>query len=173
MDVETLKRLRAGDKDAQRELSRWLDGLSEGDEQRLAESLAEIGGEGEREEEDTPARFWSDLAALKTAVDATPGAIGGDLAEIADRAAKLGSCENVQVLGLRSYQRRLLGHLDRAEQLLLEAFTVGAECPMRAPHDPEITACGLELDRRLAILEAALGPSGGRPSPCATSPRRV
>jgi hypothetical protein len=157
MDIETLKRSRAGDKDAQRELSRWLDGLSERDEARLDESLAEIGGEDEHEEEDTPARFWGDLAALKTAVNSTPGAVDGDLAEMADRAVRLGPCETVQVLGLRSYQRRLLSHLDDAEQLLREAFTVGAGCPMRAPHDPETTACGLDLDRRLAILEAALG----------------
>lgn len=159
MDLKTLKRLADGDEKARQQLKKWLEGLSE--EEETAETAAggdAAGGDAGAGDDEAGAapRFWSDLAALKTAVDSAPGATAAAIEQMAERADRLGSCERVQVLNLRSYRLRVLGDLDSAEQLLLRALAVGGNCPMRAARD-EFSACHLEVEWRLGVFEAAIG----------------
>jgi len=71
------------------------------------------------------------------------------------RARRLGSCETAQVIALRGYRRRLLGSLDAAEELLKQALDLAPRCRFAADSVPN--PCELDLNRRLAILEAAQG----------------
>jgi len=130
----------------------------EAEVERLQGELERIGGKGAGfVDAEATSRFWADLGPLTATIDSTPADSDVALAEMEDRARRLGACETVQVMGLRAYQRRLLSDLDHAEHLLRKAFEIGAGCPMTAADNQGISACLLDLDRRLAILEAALG----------------
>jgi hypothetical protein len=108
----------------------------------------------EVEPEDRSA-FWESLRILKRGIDSSPAAHSEEeLAALEARARRLGSCETVQVLGLRSYRRRLLGDLPGAECLLSEAWALAPLCPLAVG---DLNPCELDLQRRTAVLEAALG----------------
>jgi len=152
MDVEkTLKRAAAGDPDADRRIRSWLANLSN-KEARYLDELRQ--GKEEAEAKDPKARFRADLLEVKTAIDSTPALTGKALEELEKRARNLGTCETVQVLGLRSYRHRLLGEVGAAQGALDEAWALAPKC--RDAGD-DLNPCEIELSRRQGKLDAALG----------------
>lgn len=149
MDVDTLKKAASGDPDAVRKLRSWLADLSGDEVQRLDELL-------KRPAKGEDARFWADLIELKDAINSNPAPSRATLEALEERARKLGSCELVQVAGLRSYRHRLLGELDAAQQALHDAWLLAPNC-RDAHEDPNLNPCVLDLYRRQGKLDGAFG----------------
>ncbi len=141
MDLESLKRLALEDPEAFR---RWVERLSEEEEQRLDELIRAF-----------EARFWQELADLQTAIDSAPAQTAQALSEIESRARDLGTCETLMVFGLRAYRHRQLGELAAAEEILTAAAELVPSCRSAKPGGPN--PCFLELHWRRGMLDMSLG----------------
>lgn len=150
MNEETLKRAAAGDPGAIRELKRWAVGSTDLQElNRLIKILEDS------KKEKGEAQFWSDLLDLKNAIDTRPRSTAEELDRMEDRARALGSCEVVQVLGLRAARWALLGDFRAAEDTLREAWAAAPSC--RLARSPDLSPCLAYLHRRQGLLDLALG----------------
>jgi hypothetical protein len=155
MDLETLQRAADGDPEAIRQLKAWLAMATEEAKRDLEKVL-------EKEKEERRRAFWAELRDLQDSIGSAPLPTAPKLDEMEERGRSLGTCEVVQVTGLRSARSRLLGDLDGAEELLGAAYALAPQCRSASAATPHLSPCLLDLDRRSAILEAARGrPANG------------
>ena len=155
MDLETLQRAADGDPEAIRQLKAWLAMATEEAKRDLEKVL-------EKEKEERRRAFWAELRDLQDSIGSAPLPTAPKLDEMEERGRSLGTCEVVQVTGLRSARCRSLGDLDGAEELLAAASALAPQCRSAPAAAPHLNPCLLDLQRRSATLEAARGrPANG------------
>ena len=118
---------------------------------KLREEIDRVEAEKRRQKakkEQERAEFWGELRAVKDLVNSTPLQAAARLQVMEGRALAFGTCETVQVLGLRAFRSKLLNDLPAAESDLLAAWRLVPNCPDGY--------CRLDLLRRQAKIDIQL-----------------
>jgi len=136
--------------DGDREAVRKLAELAAQGNQEALDALANGFEKPAEDEHEDPERFLADLRLAKSAATSTPAAAEGRLKALAVRARRLGTCEQVHVLGLDAVRLMFTGALDEAGHRLSQAQALERQCRQGA-------ACALLNRRRASLLALSRG----------------